>query len=137
MTPYLLEFARRHSYAFADEITLPLTLLSAAPAEAELLAKLDTGSTFCVFERKYAELLSLDVEAGAAQRIRTATGHFYAYGHEVGLSFFGFEWQPTVYFAESESFDLNVLGRVGFLDHLRIALVEYEQTFYASLYDQE
>jgi hypothetical protein len=38
---------------------------------------------------------------------------------------------------ESEAFDLNVVGRVGFLDHLRVALVDYEQTFYASLYEQE
>jgi len=27
-------------------------------------AKIDTGSTFCVFERNYGEKLSLDIEAG-------------------------------------------------------------------------
>lgn len=42
-----------------------------------------------------------------------------------------------VYFAEPESFSLNVLGRFGFLDRLRIGLVDYEELLYMGLYDQE
>jgi hypothetical protein len=45
------------------------------------------------------------------------------------------EWNAVVYFAEPENFPVNVLGRVGFLDQLRVGLVDYEQLFYISPYD--
>lgn len=137
MSSYLMEFAHRYSYAFDEEITLPITLYSDLFLPAELFAKLDTGSTFCVFERKYAEVLRLDLESGHPQRIRTATGNFYADGHEVTLCFLSFEWQTMVYFAEAEAFDLNVVGRIGFLDQLRIALIDYDQILYASRYEEQ
>lgn len=137
MNSHLLEFAHRYSYALDEEITLPITLYSDLFLPAEFFAKLDTGSTLCVFERKYAELLQLDIESGHPQRIRTATGYFYAYGHEVTLCFLSFEWQTMVYFAESEAFDLNVVGRIGFLDQLRIALIDYDQVLYASRYEDQ
>ena len=76
----------------------------------------DTGSTFCVFDRIYGETLGLNIESGLEQRITTATGSFYCYGHEVTIVVFGLEWQAVVYFAETDAFSLNVLGRVGFLD---------------------
>ena len=79
--------------------------------------------------------MKLDLEAGTPERIRTATGTFLAYGHEITLSIEGLEWQATVYFAEDEYFPVNVVGRVGFLDRLRIGLVDYEQTLYLSAYD--
>jgi hypothetical protein len=65
----------------------------------------------------------------------TATGYFYCYGHEVTMSVFDLEWQATVYFAEPEAFSLNVVGRVGFLDRLRVGIVDYEQLVYLGLYE--
>jgi hypothetical protein len=103
----------------------------------DLLAKLDTGSTCCIFERSYSALLGLDLYSGISQRIRTATGAFQTFGHEVTLSVFDFEWQAVVYFVESESFSLNVLGRFGFLDRLRIAVVDYEEQLYLALHGQD
>lgn len=46
-------------------------------------AKIDTGSTYCVFERDYGENLGFDIEAGEMQRIGTAVGSFLAFGHWV------------------------------------------------------
>ena len=40
------------------------------------------------------------------------------------------EWDTTVYFAEMEAFPVNVVGRVGFLDHLQVGLVDYDQLLY-------
>jgi hypothetical protein len=40
------------------------------------------------------------------------------------------EWDTVVYFAEMENFPVNVVGRVGFLDHLQFGLVDYEQLLY-------
>ncbi len=37
-------------------------------------AKLDSGSSFCVFQRLYADLLGLETEQGVAERIRTTMG---------------------------------------------------------------
>jgi len=40
-----------------------------------------------------------------------------------------------VYFAADEGFQINVVGRVGFLDRLHIGLVDYEQTLYFAAYE--
>jgi hypothetical protein len=103
----------------------------------DLLAKLDTGSTYCIFNRSYSTLLGLDLYSGISQRIRTATGVFQTYGHEVTVSVFDFEWQAFVYFAENDSLSLNVLGRLGFLDRLRVAVVDYDQQLYLGLHGQQ
>ena len=137
MTSYTLAFSHRHSYASQIGIALPITLLSDLSTYVDLLAKLDTGSTYCIFERGYADMLGLNLPSGIPQRISTATGSFQTYGHEVTLSIFDLEWQVVAYFAESESFSLNVLGRVGFLDRLRIGLIDYEGQLYLGLYGQE
>ena len=137
MSDWLLTFSERSRYADDEEgITFELFLSSDISARYSVDAKLDTGSTFCVFQRRYAELLGLDVESGTAQRIRTVTGSFTAYGHEVTLTVGELEWQAVVYFAADESFPVNVVGRVGFLDRLRVGVVDYEQLLYLAAYDE-
>lgn len=135
MTKYALDFSRRHSYASQLAITIPITLISGIDTQVDFSAKLDTGSTFCIFERKYADWLELDLTSGIEQSMSTATGSFYCYGHELTLLVFDLEWQAVVYFAESEAFSLNVVGRVGFLDRLQVGLVDYEQLIYLGMYD--
>jgi hypothetical protein len=68
-----LDFHASHRYlGAADGIDVPVALCSGKES-VELLAKLDTGATHCIFERKYAEMLGLDVESGRLQRFRTST----------------------------------------------------------------
>ncbi len=122
-------------YPGGPDIGFSILISSDSQTFYEVDVKLDTGSTFCVFHRQYADLLGIEVEQGTPQRMRAATGTFLAYGHDVLISVEGIEWHATVYFAEDEYFPVNVVGRVGFLDRLRIGLVDYEQTLYLSAYD--
>ncbi|CAN5466937.1 hypothetical protein BH10ACI1_BH10ACI1_35280 [soil metagenome] len=135
MSEFQQTFAHRHLYSNADAISIPIVLMSDNLTFVDILGKLDTGSTFCIFERHFADLLNINLENALETRIRTATGIFYAFGQEINLSVFDYEWTTTVYFAESESFGLNILGRIGFLDHLRIGLIDYEQLLYCGIYD--
>jgi hypothetical protein len=98
-------------------------------------AKIDTGSSFCIFERKHAERLELDVESGDETRISTATGYFLAYKHELRLSVMNIETVSTVYFAKEESFTRNVLGRQGWLDRIKLGLIDYEGKLFLSEYN--
>jgi len=59
-----------------------------------------------------------------------------AYGHEVTIAVGLLEWQAVVYFATNEDFDINVVGRQGFLDRLRVGLVDYEQLLYLGAYEE-
>ena len=131
---YQLDFTHRHFYPSKSGIKLPITLLSDSNIFVDFSANLDTGSTHCIFEKKYADWLELDVKSGTPLKVSTATGYFQSYGHEVTLSFFDMEWQAVVYFAENESFYVNVLGRLGFLDRLKIGLVDNEDLIYLALY---
>lgn len=130
-----LSFAIRHDYSSAEAIILAV-ILRYGDKEIDADAYLDTGSTFCVFRRQFAETLGLDVESGDAIRLSTATGTFAAYGHMLTLETLGLTFETTVYFAEHEGFPRNVLGRRGWLDRLRIAIIEYDGNLYASRYDE-
>jgi hypothetical protein len=78
-------------------IAVPV-VLSVGISQTEVKAKLDTGATCCVFEREIREDLGLDIESGAPERIWTATGAFLAYGHEVSITAFGYQFNVIVYF---------------------------------------
>lgn len=130
MSDFSLVFTNRLNYGAYDEITVEIFLSSGSSTHVAVDAKVDTGSKFCLFQPRYALLLGFDLEAGVLERIRTAAGQFNAYGHEVTLTVADLEWDTIVYFAEPENFPVNVVGRVGFLDHLQVGVVDYEQLLY-------
>lgn len=127
-----LTFAFAHDYG-TDAIIIPV-ILRLGNAASRTDAYLDTGATFCVFKRSLAEPLGLQVETGEPLRLSTVTGSFDAYGHMLTLETLGYSFDVTVYFAAHESFARNVLGRRGWLDQVRLGLVEYESKLYLSRY---
>jgi hypothetical protein len=100
-------------------------------------AKIDTGSTYCVFERRHGEQLGLDVEAGEVQIISTATGPFSAFGHWLTLTVENFTFDVMVFFAKEESYRRNILGRNGWLDRVIIGINDYDGKLYLSRYESE
>jgi hypothetical protein len=130
-----LDFDTLHTYG-TDKggVEVPVTL-RLGQSTVRFPARLDTGATFCVFERGYAETLGLAVETGSLLRFSTVVGSFDAYGHMLTLETLGCSFEATVYFAADESFTRNVLGRRGWLDHVRIGIVEYEGKLYLGRYD--
>lgn len=134
---YSLEFSYRHRYESRNNITVPVTLLSNQSRWVDVIAAVDSGSTFSIFDRTCGESLGLNVELGLRQQIGTAVGSFYCYGHQLTVSVFDLEWQAVVYFAEHEAFSINVVGRIGFLDRLQVGIVDYDQLLYLGLYDQQ
>jgi hypothetical protein len=128
---YTLTFDEKINYPDNEQgINLDVIILNTTDNPVSATVKLDTGSTFCIFQRRYAELLGIDVERGERETIRTAKGSFTAYGHEIIIRFSELEWEPVVYFAQDESFPVSVLGRNGFLNKINIAIIDYEQLLY-------
>ncbi|MBL8205261.1 MAG: hypothetical protein JNM09_13585 [Blastocatellia bacterium] len=133
--PEQLTFAIGYEYdSLQVGITVPVRLRTWSES-IDLHAKIDTGASLCIFERKHAEQLGLNVESGAIEKLSTATGIFIAYGHEVTLDVLGIETTTTVYFAADENFTRNVLGRQGWLDRVRLGLVDYEGKLFLSDYN--
>jgi hypothetical protein len=130
-----LSFSERHFYGTGAGIMVPIVLHTRPAAQVQLRAKLDTGSDLCVFQPFYARFLGLELTSGIRQVIGTSTGDFVAYGHEVAVTVLNLEWQATVYFAEPDSFPVNVVGQSGFLNHIRLGLVEHEQFLYLADYN--
>ena len=133
---YQLQFAQLVEYDLgAPGISLVVTLKPTG-RNVTCAAKIDTGADHCIFARRFGEDLGFDIEAGFRQRFGTATGAFYAYGHEVTLSTAGMEFDAMVFFAEEESFQRNVLGRFGWLDRVVLGLVDYEGKLYLSRHEE-
>ena len=129
-----LQFERVYSYDLSlSGISVPL-LLSWGDETEEITAKVDTGASYCIFRRLHGSALGIDVESGMGVEIGTVTGSFTAYGHELRLTCLGITMISTVYFAESVFFDRNVLGRIGWLDRVKLGLIDSESLLYLSPY---
>jgi len=109
--------------------------LSYGVARVELHAKVDSGASACIFARGHGELLGLTIENGAPDYFGTATGRFKAYGHSVTLSVLGYDFDCVAYFAESQSYNRDVLGRQGWIYRIRLGLVDYDGKLYLSDYN--
>ncbi|MBY0505081.1 MAG: hypothetical protein K2X03_14305 [Bryobacteraceae bacterium] len=130
-----LSFARVHSYASQDaSITVPV-VLRAGTAATDLLASIDTGSSHCLFEASYAVELGFDLKSGLLMRFRTANSHFEAYGHEVDIEVLGVVTHSLVYFFADPTIQKNVLGRRGWMDRVRMGLVDHDREIYLAPYD--
>lgn len=127
---YELSFARLLRYDTGKNgIEVPITL-SQGQDELKLIAKLDTGSTDCIFQRFCGEEIGLKIETGFQKSFSTATGIFTVYGHTLTLKVLGAELETMVYFAEDPAFNRNVIGRNGFLNRVLIALNDYAGNLY-------
>jgi hypothetical protein len=134
---HTLNFQTLHLYdTTAPGITIPVELSVGRERVTITNTKLDTGASFCIFQREYGDMLGLNVEQGLEERIATPTGAFLAYGHEVLLSTLGHEFLVTVYFASFHGFIRNVLGRHGWLNKVQFGIIDYDGKLYISAYDE-
>ena len=106
-------------------------------AKVIIEAKVDTGSTHCIFERSLGDELGFDIEAGEPQWIGTSVGSFQTFGHWITLTTNDFTFDSMVFFAKDESMKRNVLGRHGFLDRVVIGINDYDGKLYLSRYESE
>ncbi len=130
-----LTFARLAEYDPGHPSITVTARLGLGKLSVKCETKIDTGATYCIFARRIGEELGLDVESGGRQLISTATGVFLAFRHDVTLEVEGFEFDVSVCFAADEAFNRNVLGRHGFLDRMRIGVVDYEGKLYLDYYE--
>jgi hypothetical protein len=100
-------------------------------------AKVDTGSEFCIFQRELGETLGIDIETGEKQTIATAKGSFDAYGHSLAFSTLEHALEGFIYFTAESNFPRNVLGRRGWLDRLRVGIIDYDRMLFVAHYDAE
>jgi predicted DNA-binding antitoxin AbrB/MazE fold protein len=129
-----LQFSHVYSYASHDStIALPIVLRSGGNV-VDLVASLDTGASYCLFEGAYATELGLDLHSGVRKRFRTANSNFDAYGHEVEIDAFGIVTHSLVFFFADASIVKNVLGRGGWLDRVRVGIVDHDCTLFLAPY---
>lgn len=125
-----LEFDLRYRYDLTPSgIIVPVELVM-ANHRVVLPARLDTGSSDCLFDRSFAELLGIDLESGYERTYRTVAGSFSAFGHELTLRTQGMEWSAMVFFYAAPDPEANFLGRRCWLDRVRLGLTHYEQALY-------
>lgn len=134
---YKIEFEKFVQYDAGEAgITIPIELRLGNDS-VFFDAKLDTGSSFCVFERKHGEAIGLNIETGLQNKVGTAAGSFWAYGHNVTLIVENYELDAMVYFAAEENFSRNVLGRRGAIENLKIGIIDYDGKLYLSRHESE
>ncbi len=133
---FSLDFQKKEDYRMLDTGITIDTILRYENRETVCPAKIDTGSEVCLFERGAAEFLGIDVESGYRAVFSTLTGSLIAYGHEVEIETLGLRFQTLIYFHELSAPCRNLLGRRGWLQLVKLALVDYDCELYLSPYDE-
>jgi hypothetical protein len=135
---YVLRFDTEFVYdSTLEGITIDVELsLDPRLQPVRVRAKVDTGASDCLFRRIYADLLGLAVESGERRTFLTAAGSILAYGHEVTIRVLDTECTSTVYFFADDAVRRNLLGRRGWLDRVRLGIVDYESTLYLSAFHE-
>jgi hypothetical protein len=129
-----LEFSQFYRYEpGADGIEMPVVLKSGGEV-VDLVAYLDTGANNCLFERKHGEDLKLEIETGDHRVFRSVTGGVETFGHIVELEVLGLKVESMVYFFADERITKNLLGRIGWLDRIRLGLVDHDGELYLAHY---
>ncbi|BDC51420.1 hypothetical protein F183_A37360 [Bryobacterales bacterium F-183] len=132
-----LSFEQVYDYAgtLGDSIDVPI-IIRAGNQQLPVIASVDTGASFCLFRSAIATVLGLDLTKGTHLRFRTANSAFEAYGHEVDIVALGVTTRSTVYFFADPLINKNVLGRTGWLDRVRLAVVHHDNRLYLSPYGE-
>lgn len=131
-----ITFEITHEYNTLESgIVVPISLIYGTDS-VDFEAKVDKGSEFCIFQRRQGERLGLDIESGTPLQMITAMGGFKTFGHTLVLSVLGIENEAVVYFAAEESFHLNILGRNGWLNRVKLGLIDYEGKLLLSAYGE-
>jgi 8-oxo-dGTP pyrophosphatase MutT (NUDIX family) len=131
-----LTFDIRYKYdSIASGITVEV-LLRLGQNIAVTHGKVDPGAQICLFQRELAEELGINVESGHRFEVRTLTGSLTVYGHTVTMQTLGLEFDSVVYFAADYGLPRSLLGREGWLQKVRMAVVDYETTLYLSPYQE-
>jgi hypothetical protein len=133
---YPLIFDIKKIYNSIEEgITIPAILIFGENI-ASFQAKVDPGAQVCLFQREIGEQLGIDIENGPRISLGTLAGSIPAFGHSVTLHTLGLEFDSVVYFAADYGLQRNLLGRDGWLQKVRLGIVDYETTIYLSDYNQ-
>lgn len=130
---YDLSFQVKYTYPDGDGIQIPVKI-SFGNQSIATNAKLDTGCSNCIFRRQIGEALGLDIESGQEQRFSSVHGTAITYGHFVTLSVLDLSFDVMVYFAADDYFPRNLLGRHGWLDQIRVGLIDYEGLVFLNRY---
>ena len=132
---FQLSFRTRHKYDARDSGLSVRTVLTTGAQIVHCVAKIDTGASVCLFQRELADVLKLDLESGHLIYLSTLTGSLPAFGHELTLQTFDLAFLTTVYFAASYGLERNLLGRTGWLQQVRLGIVDYDEEIYLSAYN--
>ena len=100
-------------------------------------AKIDTGAQVCLFMREIADVLGLDIKAGHRLALRTLAGSLIAHGHPVTVNTLGLEFDSLIYFPAEYGLPRNLLGREGWLQRVRLAIIDYDSVLYLSSYQNQ
>ena len=130
-----LSFTQEHRYPDDEEGISISVNLEYEDQSCRVDAKVDPGAAVCLFSNEVGQKLGIPIEQGIPKRLSGLSGSLDAYGHEVTLQTGDIAFQSVVYFAKYPGLQRNLLGRQGWLRNLRLAVIDYDNLLYLSVYD--
>ena len=108
---------------------LDVTLIGPNDAEEDLIAIIDTGAKYCLFNGLRAASIGLDLTAGRREVLNSLTGQLIAWVHTVSLEILGARFQCEVAFSEQQ-IPRELLGRHTLFTQVRFGFREGISTGY-------
>lgn len=126
-----IEFEYEFQYRHFGDLFLPaieVTLVGPAD-EDELVAIVDTGATYCLFNGVRAGAIGLDLGAGRLEQLSGLAGGLMARIHLVALEIAGHRFNCEVAFSE-QPIQRELLGRHNLFPQVRFGFREGMSTIY-------
>lgn len=120
-----IDFEHEFQYRYFGNLFLPaleVTLIGPVD-EDELLAIVDTGATFCLFNGVRAAAIGLELSAGRLENLAGLAGGLLARIHAVTLEIAGYRFDCEVAFSEQE-IERELLGRQTLFNQVRFGFRE-------------
>jgi len=131
---YTVEYQYRLAYRpLFYEINGKPTLTEPRPAipvtlhhgllKLQIIALIDSGSTYSLFDYQIGKELGIEVQAGRLQRLSSLGGVVLGYAHRIELKVAD-DWRfATEVLFSDDAIPRNLLGHYGFIEHAAVGLL--------------
>lgn len=133
-----LDFDARLAYPDDTEIILPIAVERQDGSLVSLEVSLDTGASMSMFGRGLADEIGVNVDEGERRTVRQLDASpVHAFVHTLTVHVLGYRLRAPVLFSdEVPEGARGLLGLIGVLDQIDVAIVHRERTLYVRASNQ-
>lgn len=117
-----------YPYVKIGKVKYPIIEVKIGDSKSKsIMALVDSGAIFSLFERSCGEDIGIDIEKGTEDDVTGVGGKMDIYIHEIKLEVAGKEFKGRACFAKDPRWRTNILGRLDIFKKFHITFIEEKE----------